>query len=144
MEGRFVESTIRSDEHVCVWSRSSICWAVDSCHGLFGVWVAGSGAVVAVWVFVVVLDAVLRVVGADGVGVGSHDVATSMDCVNGVWGLSWGGRGGVGGGVGHRGWWGCLGGFVEYTTRSEERVRTTSHTGVFWAINGAGALFTAR
>jgi hypothetical protein len=53
----------------------------------------------------VALGAVLRAVAADGVGVGGRDVATSMGalgCVNGVWGLSWGRRGGVGGLLGRR------------------------------------------
>jgi hypothetical protein len=61
--------------------------------------------VVAVWAFVVALGAVLRAVAADGVGVGGRDVATSMGalgCVNGVWGVSWGRRGGVEAAVGRR------------------------------------------
>jgi hypothetical protein len=90
---------MRSDERVCAWSHSSVCWAVDGCCGLLGAWVAASGAVVAVWVFIVVLDAVLRAVGADGVGVGSRDMATSigvLDCVHRVWELSWGAVGSAG------------------------------------------------
>jgi hypothetical protein len=69
----------------------------------------------------------------------------ALGCVNRVWGVSWGRRGGVGGGVGRRrSWWGCLGGFVEYTTRSEERVRTTSRNGVCWAVDGVCTSFTAQ
>jgi hypothetical protein len=56
-------------------------------------------------VLLVALAAILEAVGADGIGIGSCDVATSVEalgCVNRVWGLSWGRWGGVGGLLGHR------------------------------------------
>jgi hypothetical protein len=58
--------------------RSSLCWAVDSRRGLPGACVAVSEVVVTVWVLAVALDAVLRAVAADGVGVGGRDMAMSM------------------------------------------------------------------
>jgi hypothetical protein len=62
-------------------------------------------------------------------------------CRTGVTGASWGELGGVGGLLDRR----CsyLGGFVEYTTHSEERVCTTSRNGVSRAVDGVGAAFTA-
>jgi hypothetical protein len=78
-------------------------------------------------VVAVALDTILRVVAADGIGVGVRDMATSMGCVNGAWGLSWGRRGGVGGLLGccwrRRGWQSCS---VECTMCSDERICTTS------------------
>jgi hypothetical protein len=75
----------------------------------------------------VALDAVSGVVAVGDVDVGDRDVATA-----GRWGTSWGAtvgeQGCVGGLLDCR--CSCVGGFVEYTTRSEERVRTTSRNGV--------------
>jgi hypothetical protein len=129
--GSSVEQTTRFDECVGTYAHNAVFWAVDGVGAVFtaGGWVSVvSGAVC---MLDGALDAVSEAVAAGNVGVGGHNVATSMGalgCVNGVWGVSWG----------------RWGGFVEYTTRSEEHIRTTSHTGIFWAVNGAGASFTAR
>jgi hypothetical protein len=88
----------------------------------------------------VALDVVSGAVAVGDVGVGGCDVATA-----GSWGMSWGATVGQQGCV-----WGLLdcrcsrlGGFVKYTTRSEERVRTTSRNGVSRAVDGVGVAFTA-
>jgi hypothetical protein len=88
----------------------------------------------------VALDAVSGVVAVGDIDVGGCDVATA-----GRWGTSWGATVGEQGCV-----WGlldcrcsCVGGFVEYTTHSEERIRTTSCNGVSRAVDGLCVSFTA-
>ena len=76
----------------------------------------------------------------------AHHIA--LGYIAGGRGTSWGGPGGkqgcVWGLLGRRcSWWGCLGGFVEYTMRSEEHVRTTSRNGFSWAVDGLWVSFTA-
>ena len=62
-------------------------------------------------------------------------------CETGVTGASWGELGGVGGLLDRC--CSCLGGFVEYTMCSEERIRMTSHNGISRAVDGLCVSFTA-
>jgi hypothetical protein len=58
------------------------------------------------------------------------------------WGASGGKQGCVGGLLGRRcSWWGCLGGFVEYTTCSDERVRLFSRNVVSGALGPLSTSF---
>jgi hypothetical protein len=62
-------------------------------------------------------------------------------CETGVTGASRGELGGVGGLLDRR--CSCLGGFVEYTTCSEEHIHTTLCNGIPWAVNSVSASFMA-
>ena len=114
----------------------------------FTAWVVVSRVRAAVLVLVVAQVVVFRPFGSDVVAVVDGDVVAERGgwrCGTGGW---WSGRGELGclGGVlgrcwGLPSWWG---GSIEYTTRSDERVRTTSCNGLSWAVDSPCTSFRAR
>jgi hypothetical protein len=87
-----IEQQTCSNERICAWSRSAVCWAVDDFCASFMASLAVSGVSAGVWVLNEARVVVLEVVAAEVVAVVGSDMAVgtgSSGCARRGWGLGW-------------------------------------------------------
>jgi hypothetical protein len=144
---------MHSGEHVRTTSRNGVSRAVEGLCVSFTAccWVPAVVAVVCVLdeallvVFEVVAVGFIVVVGDDvAAAVGMWGVVVGSLCITGARGSSGEGLGGADGCRGRRlSWWCWQDSSVEHTTRSDERVCSSSHNSVVWAADRCRGLSTA-